>query len=158
MLLLPLIAHPPLIESVADRLGALHFADSGLDGLRQALLNGSNGVQGLDSRALQDYLRATGFAQVLDSLLAACRQEKWAFLANAEVAEKAIGVWTDALRLYEVAVLDEEIHEAEARYQADPTEGNLDRLQGLRQAQGQSESLDLLGEMEQQAARGGRTN
>jgi len=158
MLLLPLIAHPALIEAVADRLGSLHFADSGLDGLRQAILNTPNDVQGLDSRALQDYLRATGFAQVLDSLLAVCRQEKWAFSGGAGLAEKALGVWNDALRLYEVAILDEEIQQAEARYQAEPTEGNLDRLHGLRQAQGRSESLDLLGEMESEAARGGRTN
>jgi len=132
--------------------------DSGLDGLRQALLNTSNDVQGLDSRALQDYLRDAGFAQVLDSLLGACRQEKWAFSANAGVAEKAFGVWTDALRMYEIAVLDEEIRQAEARYQAEPTEGNLDRLQELRRAQGHSESLDLLGEMESRAAHGGRTD
>ena len=135
MLLFPLIVHPPLIEIVAERLGSLHLVDSGMDNLRQALLNTELAVQGLDSRALQDYVRATGLAQVLNSLLAANAHETWPRSSPAVVAEKAAAVWADALRLFVLTDLAEDIHLAEARYAQDPSEGNLAHLMGLKAEQ-----------------------
>ena len=157
MLLLPLIAYPALIETVAEQLGALHFSDPSLDGLRQALLNTYHSVQGLDSSGLQDYLRATGFTQVLESLLAACNQETWAFPSSdgmaekkaeraVALAEKAAAVWADALRLFELTALEEDIHQAEARFAADPSEGNWARLMGLKQEQASAQRPELLGD------------
>jgi hypothetical protein len=148
MLLFPLIVHPPLIETVLERLGTLHFLDSSLDKLRQALLNTHESVQGLDSQALQDYLRATGFAQVLESLLAACNQETWAFPAPTGIAEKATAVWADALRLFELTALEEDIHQAEARFAADPSEGNMARLMGLKQEQASAQRPELMGDVD----------
>jgi hypothetical protein len=146
MLLFPLIVHPPLIETVLERLGTLHFFDPGLDGLRQALLNTHDSVQGLDSGGLQDYLRATDKAQVLESLLAACNQETWAVPGAPGIAEKAAAVWADALRLFELTVLAEDIHQAEARFAADPSEGNWARLMGLKQEQASAQRPEFLGD------------
>ena len=145
MMLLPLIVHPPLLETVAERLGALHFANSGLDRLRQTLLAEHERVQGLDSGALQDYLRDTGFAQVLDSLLAASVHETWAFPGSAGIAEKASAVWADALRLFLRFDLEEDIHQAEARFATDPSEGNLARLMGLKAEQDRALGAERLG-------------
>lgn len=149
MLLFPLIVHPPLIEIVAERLGSLHLVNSGMDNLRQALLNTELAVQGLDSRALQDYVRATGLAQVLNSLLAANAHETWPRSSPAVVAEKAAAVWADALRLFVLTDLAEDIHLAEARYAQDPSEGNLAHLMGLKAEQDSAQRVErMVGETE----------
>jgi DNA primase len=145
MLLFPLIVHPPLIAGVAEALGTLHLADSGLDGLRQTLLGAQDELQGLDSGGLQDYLRATGLAQVLDTLLAANTHETWPSAASTTVADKAAAVWADALRLFVLTDLAEDIHQAEASYAQNPSEGNLARLMGLKAEQDMAQRAERLG-------------
>lgn len=135
MLLLPLLATPALLDEVAERLGELHFSDAGLDALRQYLVSAQNALHGLDSRAAQDYLRASGFAQVLDSLLAANTHESWAFDRTVEGTGKARAVWEDALRLYLLIDLAADISEAEQRYAKDPSAENYAMLEALRKAE-----------------------
>jgi DNA primase len=157
MLLLPLIAHPPLIETIAEQLGRLAFADPGLDGLRQALLHLQERAAGLDSAALQDYLRANGFGQVLASLVAACNQETWAFPASPGSAEKAVAVWDDALRLFELTAVDDDLRQAEARFAADPSDENWDRLTNLKRDRENPKRVELNdAPLRVPAAQGGR--
>jgi DNA primase len=71
LLLLTPLAHPALIDEVAERLGEVMFADSSLDKLRQEVLIHAHDFASLDREAVHDYLRSRGFSQTLDCLLEA---------------------------------------------------------------------------------------
>jgi hypothetical protein len=109
-------------------------------------LTAPEGLRGLDSGPLQDYLRANGLAQVLDTLLATNAHQTWPRAASAELAEKASAVWADALRLFVQIDVAEEIDQARGRYEQDPSDENLALLKGLKEAAQRSERL--VGELE----------
>ncbi len=130
-LLFPLLAHPALLDRVAEQLGGLHLADPALDSLRQALLSGQDELRGLDSGAVQDYLRAGGLTQVVDGVLDANAHESWAFRRSANTLDKAIASWEDALRHYVRTDMAADIAEARDRLGRDLSERNLAALAAL---------------------------
>ncbi len=119
VLLLILIAHPSLLEEVAERLGNLHFSDSPLDNLRQEVLKHLDGWGSLDSEGVQRHLRSCGFSQILNCLLEANAHDQRAYLKPDAPVEAVRELWEHVFKLYTQKELVAELRQAEQQAGAD---------------------------------------
>ncbi len=119
MLLLLVIAHPALLEEVAERLGNLRFSDSDLDKLRQEALKHLDGWGSLDSEDVQRHLRSCGFSQILDCLLEARAHDQSAHFKPDAPVEAARALWEDVFKLYTGKELAVELQQAEQQAAVD---------------------------------------
>ncbi len=134
LLLLGFLAHPPLRDEVAERLGSVAFADSALDNLRQEVLKHHDGWGGLDFKGVQRQLRTCGFSQILDRLLNATALVPAAFARPDAPLDEARAGWEELFRLYMRKELTADLVEAERALAADLTPDRAERLSALVRA------------------------
>jgi DNA primase len=123
-LLALLIAHPRLIEPVAERLGEEPFSDSGLDKLRRGILKHLDAARDLDEAELCAHLRSDGFAPMLDSLLDADEYK----IARPYPIHEAQRRWEHVFDLYTRKGLLAEADRAVGQLAEDTNERNFARL------------------------------
>jgi len=128
------IHHPALLDEVAEHLGNLHFADSGLDKLRQEALKHLTGWVRLDSEGAQHYLRSCGYAQILDGLLDATSQLPAAFVRPDAPMEETRTGWEHTYKLYMLKELSADQRLAEQELATDLTLDRVERLTALVRA------------------------
>jgi DNA primase len=122
LLLLAPLAHPALIEEVAERLGEVAFADSNLDKLRQEIVIHAHNCASLDRQAVHDYLRSRGFSQTLDCLLEASAHD-YKRLIKPDIAPDEIRrVWDHIYGLYRRKDWAADVEQALQRTAADLTD------------------------------------
>ena len=112
-LLLMVIAHPMLLEEVAERLGHLEFTDSDLDKLRQEVLKHLDGWASLDSEGVRRHLSACGFSQILDCLLEARAHDRIAYLKPDAPLEAVRALWDHVFNIYTRKEIGAELRRAE---------------------------------------------
>ena len=127
MLLGLLVAYPPLIERVAERLGEIGFSDSELDNLRRGILKHLDSARDLDEVALCAHLRSDGYSRVLDSLLDANEYK----IARPAVVHEASSLWDHIFILYARNDLHAESGAAVDSFARDPSEANFAYLAAM---------------------------
>jgi len=122
LLLLIALAHPWLLDEVAERLGEVTFSDSNLDKLRQEALIHAHDYASLDRQAVHDYLRSRGFSQTLDCLLEASAHD-YMRLTKPDIAPDEIRpVWDHIYGLYRRKDWVADVEQAKQRSAADLTD------------------------------------
>jgi DNA primase len=121
MLLGLVIAHPPLVEQVAERLGELAFSDLELDNLRRGILKHLDTARDLDEGELCAHLRTDGFTRVLDSLLDANEYK----IARPAAVHDASSLWDHIFILYARNDLHADAGAAVDSFARDPSEANF---------------------------------
>jgi DNA primase len=141
LLLLLVIAHPTLLEEVAERLGNLRFSDSDLDKLRQEALKHLDGWGSLDSEDVQRHLRSCGFSQMLDCLLEARAHDQSAHIKPDAPVEAARALWEHVFKLYTERELVVELRQAEHQAAADLSEETFAYFNALWSTKIQSDDV-----------------
>ena len=134
LILLLLIRHPRLLPRVADDLIRVELASPGLDRLRSALLSISFDAPDLDTDKVRGHLADVGLAETI------ARLEKDPFLAMHAGVREDVTIdmveeeWRHALALHFRQILRAELSEAQASYEASPSDtGILRRIQAIRE-------------------------
>ena len=130
-LLLMVIAHPGLLEGVAERLGHLEFTDSDLDKLRQEVLKHLDGWASLDSEGVRRHLSACGFSQILDCLLEARAHDRIAYLKPDAPIEAVQVLWDHVFNLYTRKEIGAELRRAEQQAGAELSDETFAYLNAL---------------------------
>ncbi len=131
LLILTVLAHPGLLEEVAERLGSQHFSDSDLDKLRQEVLKHLDGWGSLDSEGVQRHLRSCGFSQILDCLLEASAHDQLAYFKPDASVEAVRDFWEHVFTLYSQKELTADLHQAEQQAAAALSEETFGYLNAL---------------------------
>jgi DNA primase len=90
-LLAPLLAHPELLQNVEEELGALEFADSTLENLRQEIISWYSDVEHLDQSGLSNHLTSNGFASLVEQMSRANPWTAWYSRENMGKADVLAG-------------------------------------------------------------------
>jgi DNA primase len=138
LLLTILVVHPSLIETVAERLGEIPFADSELDKLRRGILKHLDIARDLDSASLQGHLRADGHSRVLDSLLDANAYK----IARPDAVHEARSLWEHIFTLYTRKELQADVGHAVEIFAREPSEANFNYLAALLSSRGKGVNED----------------
>jgi DNA primase len=138
LLLTILVVHPPLVETVAERLGEMTFADSELDKLRRGILKHLDIARDLDSASLQGHLRADGHSRVLDSLLDANAYK----IARPDAVHEARSLWEHIFTLYTRKELQADVGHAVEIFAREPSEANFNYLAALLNSRGKGVNED----------------
>ncbi|MGE5518230.1 MAG: DNA primase [Bacteroidota bacterium] len=138
LLLTILVVHPPMVESVAERLGEMTFADSELDKLRRGILKHLDIARDLDSASLQGHLRADGFSRVLDSLLDANAYR----IARPDAVQEARSLWEHIFTLYTRKEIQADVGHAVENFAREPSEANFNYLAALLNSRGKGVNED----------------
>jgi len=122
LLVLAPLAHPGLIEEVAERLGEVAFADSNLDKLRQEIVIHAHHCASLDREAVHDYLRSRGFSQTLDCLLEASAHDYTRLTKPDVPLEEVRHAWEHVYGRYRQKDWVADVEQAKQRSAADLTD------------------------------------
>ncbi len=133
-IILALINHPELIASHLDTLCELELDAPELDSMRRQIIDIAALHEGLDGRKLRDHLSARGYGAAIVRIEAqAGRLNSWFVLPDAALADAETGL-SQMLALYRKTVtLERELKIAERVLAEDTTEGNLRRLNDIRE-------------------------
>ena len=133
-IILALINHHELIGDHLDTLCELEFGSPELDSMRRQIIDIAALQEGLDGRKLRDHLSARGYGAAIVRMEAqAGRLGSWFVLPEAALADAATGL-SQMLALYRKTVtLERELKIAERVLAEETTEGNLRRLNDIRE-------------------------
>ncbi|PWR25693.1 DNA primase [Zavarzinia aquatilis] len=141
LLLLCLVRHPRLLPRVDDELVRLEIDSPPLDRLRSALLSMSFNVPGLDSDKVKGHLADVGLAETFAHL------EDDRFLGLHGIARSDMTIdlveegWRHVLALHRRQTgLKAELSEAQASYEASPTDAGIRRVQAIKEELNRIES------------------
>jgi len=128
-LLAAVLRQPALLDGYAEEIGTLDFADSDLDRARQEILTFYASTPELDREALLNHLNEAGFSSQTGVILSSD-----ALIKPGPGAQQAQddAAYTETARLRVILselIQGARLEEAQRRYEADPTEDNLTRLQ-----------------------------
>jgi DNA primase len=126
-----IIRCPLSVVEVAERLGQMHFSDSGLDKLRQEALRDVDSWGSLDSEGAERHLRSCGLSTVLDRLLGAVAHEQGASVKPDASGEAALGLWERIFNLYVQRDLAADLQQAQAEAAADLSDKTFGYLNAL---------------------------
>ncbi|WP_029014294.1 DNA primase [Niveispirillum irakense] len=129
-LLVTVLHHPELFQSVGERLAEADFADPELEMLRQALVECLTAESALDADALRRHLSSRGFQETLDSLLSADAPR---FAQPGASIEAALSGWQEVWLSSEERLLQQELRDAQRRFAETFSEADLERLRMLQQ-------------------------
>lgn len=133
LLLLLLIRYPGLLPHVEEELVRVRFTVPALDRLRSELLSIPFDAPDLDSDRVKGHLADVGLAETI------ARLENDPFLAMHAGIRDDLTIdlveeeWRHALALHFRRILRAELSEAQATYDAAPTESNVRRIQAIRE-------------------------
>ena len=132
-IVLALVNHPGLLDTVLDDFAAAEFSSRELDSLRKDLIDAAALGFPLDIGGLRAHLTHRGFGPLLDRLdTQAVRLNEW-FLSSDAASADARTALTQMIALHRKHVtLERELRAAEAAFAADPTEAMLDALNDIR--------------------------
>ena len=132
-IILALVNHPELILTHLDTLCELELDTPELDSMRRQIIDIAALHEGLDGRMLRDHLSARGYGAAIVRIEAqASRLNSWFVLPDAALADAETGL-SQMLALYRKTVtLERELKIAERVLAEDTTEGNLRRLNDIR--------------------------
>jgi DNA primase len=133
ILLATLIGHPGLQDSVAEELGALAFASTDLDRLRQDVLKLLSVSPDLDAKALEDQLCRTGYSELLSGLMSRRVFTHARFARPDEPEDYAERGWKQLYRLYRRSQLLKEIEAVTDLCGIEGGEGNFALLKALKE-------------------------
>lgn len=132
ILLATLINHPDLLDHVEERLGAMTFADSRLDSLRQSALMHLSQSPNLESGPLQAHLNKLGFADALKKLISSEVYIHAAFARpDANLEDATIG-WDDTFSLCGLGEREADIRQAAQDLIEDQSDTAFARFRSLR--------------------------
>lgn len=132
ILLATLITHPELLDHVEERLGAMSFADSRLDSLRQSALMHLSQSPNLESGPLQAHLNELGFAETLKKLISSEVYIHAAFARpDASLEDATIG-WDDTFSLCGLGEREADIRQAAQDLIEDQSDTAFARFRSLR--------------------------
>ncbi len=133
LIVLTFVNHPGLIHEFWDDFASFDLTSRELDLIRAAILDSAAGGEALEKAALKDHLMGKGFGDVLDQLENQARRLNEWFLGPAAAIDDARTGLRQMLVLHRKSVtLDRELKAAEAAFNADPSEENLNALVSLR--------------------------
>ncbi len=140
VLLAIVLNHPDIFEAEGERLGALGFADAGLDRLRQAVVAILSAQPDLDAAGLAGALAVAGLAAESEALLGEPMIRHHRKIAAGADAESVLETWRDTLETLQRRALAEEREAIKERLAGDLTPDGWRRQQAaLRAAIGDSE-------------------
>ncbi|MDG2243723.1 MAG: DNA primase [Rhodospirillaceae bacterium] len=132
ILLATLIAHPDLLDHVEERLGAMPFADSRLDSLRQSALMHLSQSPNLEFEGLKTHLAGLGFADELKKLLSSEVYVHAGFARpNAELQDATSG-WDHTFSLCQRDDLEADVRRAADDLINEPTDSAFAVFRSLR--------------------------
>lgn len=132
ILLATLINHPELLDHVEERLGAMTFADSRLDSLRQSALMHLSQSPNLESGPLQAHLIDLGFADALKKLISSEVYIHAAFARPDATPENATTGWDDTFSLCGLGEREADIRQAAQDLIEDQSDTAFARFRSLR--------------------------
>lgn len=132
ILLATLINHPELLDHVEERLGAMTFADSRLDSLRQSALMHLSQSPNLDSGQLKAHLTDLGFAEALKKLISSEVYIHAAFARPDSSPENATQGWDDTFSLCGLGEREADIRQAAQDLIEDQSDTAFARFRSLR--------------------------
>jgi DNA primase len=135
ILLVTLISHPALVDSVGERLGALDVNDVALDRLRRGVLTTLGNDPTLDSGALRAHLRSLGLGEVLDTLMRSSVFTHAAFARPDADAQDALKGWDHTYALTRQKDLIADINQVVDRLGENPSQEDFDALVVLKSHQ-----------------------
>lgn len=141
ILLATLINHPELLDHVEERLGAMSFADSRLDSLRQSALMQLSQSPNLESGPLQAHLNDLGFADALKKLISSEVYIHAAFARPDATPENATTGWDDTFSLCGLGEREADIRQAAQDLIEDQSDTAFARFRSLR-TEGQARDDD----------------
>ena len=152
ILIFTLIAHPKLFDHVGEQLGTIAFSDPDLDNLRQDVLKtlaspdieDQFGPEGLDSQALEDHLRTTGFSALVCGPMRRQVINHAKFARPDEHLEVARIGWEQQFRIFKRDQLLDEIRATEARLKQELNREDFELLKVLKQSAAEVESAEPL--------------
>ncbi|NKB43741.1 MAG: DNA primase [Alphaproteobacteria bacterium] len=132
ILLATLISHPDLLDHVEERLGAMPFADSRLDSLRQSALMHLSQSPNLEFEGLKAHLAGLGFADELKKLMSSEVYVHAGFARpDAELQDATIG-WDHTFSLCQRADLEADVRRAADDLINEPTDSAFAVFRSLR--------------------------
>lgn len=132
ILLATLINHPELLDHVEERLGAMSFADSRLDSLRQSALMHLSQSPNLESGPLQAHLTELGFTEALKKLISSEVYIHAAFARPDASLEDATTGWDDTFSLCGLGEREADIRQAAQDLIEDQSDTAFARFRSLR--------------------------
>jgi DNA primase len=134
LIVLALLNHPLLIARHAELLADLPLSGAALDSLRRELLDIAALEQGLDAEKLKSHLsQRDQDAVIAEAMSTARRFNVWFVLSDAALEDAETGL-RQMIALHRKSVmLERELNAAERSFAEDPSEGNLVRLNEIRE-------------------------
>ncbi len=133
ILLAALLNHPELGDHVEERLGAMSFADSRLDSLRQTALMHIAQNPELDFAGLRAHLAGLGFAEELGNLLNSDIYVHAGFARSTATMEEATTGWDHTFTLCQRAELEADLKRAEQELADNPSEQTFAAYKALQE-------------------------
>jgi len=110
VLLALVIAHPGMLDDVAEQLGSMTFSATSFDGLRQEILLLAE-RENLDKEAVESHLLECGFRDALKTL---SEMKNIASYLHADAADgRARALWDHTLNLHQLPEIEAQLKEAE---------------------------------------------
>jgi DNA primase len=132
-LLAALINHPDCFDEMSEALGTIAFSAAELDNLRQQVLNTLAENPGLDSAGLITHLNQSGYAGILDRVLAPDDSGHYFFARPNANRDLVLSGWKESWRIIRNEDLAREIEEAKRISRENPSEEASRHLQRLTQ-------------------------
>ncbi len=142
ILLATLINHPELLDHVEERLGAMPYADSRLDSLRQSALMHLSQSSNLESQVLKDHLSELGFSDELKKLISSEVYIHAGFARQEAQLEDATKGWDHTFSLCQRGDLEADVRRAADDLINDPTDNAFAVFQSLRTEGQESDDND----------------
>ena len=132
ILLATLVTHPELLDHVEERLGAMSFADSRLDSLRQTALMHLSQSPNLEFPDLESHLAGLGFAEELKKLISSEVYVHAGFARPEANIDDATKGWDHTFSLCQRTDLEADIRRAADDVINDPTDSSYAVFRSLR--------------------------
>ena len=142
ILLATLINNPELLDHVEERLGAMPYADSRIDSLRQSALMHLSQSSNLESQVLKDHLSELGFSDELKKLISSEVYIHAGFARQEAQLEDATKGWDHTFSLCQRGDLEADVRRAADDLINDPTDNAFAVFQSLRTEGQESDDND----------------